>query len=163
MSAKDSMRLCSQCQTVCGKHDIRCPQCGAMLDDTLKLKKSQVYSPEGQWGTVYFYEHSKLFLQVQSTGDSIVVPISSSPTILGRRTDDFIPEVDLGAFDGSMLGVSRQHARIDRVKNTLQITDLYSANGTFINRKRLQPRMPEVLQDRAVLQLGELVLEIRFG
>jgi pSer/pThr/pTyr-binding forkhead associated (FHA) protein len=163
MSVKEPLRLCSKCQTVCEVNQMHCPQCGTLLDDTIKLSKSQIQAAAVQWGTVYFYEKSKLLLQVKTSGDSIAIPISSTPTILGRQTDDFIPDVDLGLYDGAALGVSRQHARIDRVKNTLQITDLYSANGTYINHKRLQPRMPTVLQDHALLQLGELVFEIHFA
>ncbi|MFW6097588.1 MAG: FHA domain-containing protein, partial [Chloroflexota bacterium] len=35
--------------------------------------------------------------------------------------------------------VSRQHARLDTTTNACQITDLDSANGTFVNGEKLAP------------------------
>lgn len=50
--------------------------------------------------------------------------------------------------------VSRQHARLDCTRNACQITDLGSANGTYVNGEKLTPGEPRVLQAQDVIQIG---------
>jgi pSer/pThr/pTyr-binding forkhead associated (FHA) protein len=45
----------------------------------------------------------------------------------------------------------------------LQIVDLNSSNGTFLNRDRLVPQVPHMLRNRAVLQLGRMMLRVKFA
>jgi pSer/pThr/pTyr-binding forkhead associated (FHA) protein len=43
------------------------------------------------------------------------------------------------------------------------VTDLNSANGTFVNRKRLQPNEACLLNDGDELTLGSLTMTVRFN
>lgn len=133
-----------------------------MASETLKIAGQWVHPARLHWGAIYFDSKTKLFFKVGTAGTYIEVPISASPTVIGRKTGTSVPQVDLTPYGALELGVSRQHARIDLVRSTLQITDLYSANGTYLNRQRLQPRMPTALQDQAVLQLGNLMMRVEF-
>jgi hypothetical protein len=58
--------------------------------------------------------------------------------------------------------VSGRHASINREGDALYITDLESANGTFINRVRLAPNTRVQLQPKDLLGIGGLTLECRW-
>jgi hypothetical protein len=76
-------------------------------------------------------------------------------------TTTVFPEVDL-TEDGSLAkSVSRRHARILRQDDTVVLEDLGSINGTFINGKRLDPYMPEMLKDGDKVQLGKMPIDIK--
>lgn len=57
--------------------------------------------------------------------------------------------------------VSRRHCQIQLVNGKVVVTDLGSANGTFIGAKRLNPHQPTECPMRGVLRLGavNLILE----
>jgi pSer/pThr/pTyr-binding forkhead associated (FHA) protein len=79
--------------------------------------------------------------------------------IVGRATPagDTV-DIDLAPYGGAECGVSRRHARIDRVAEGFTIEDLQSHNETAINRLRISPcqRYPLAHGDR--LALGALQL-----
>lgn len=50
--------------------------------------------------------------------------------------------------------ISRVHCRINRSSDSITITDLQSANGTFVNRIRLQANQPYPLKDGDVIRLA---------
>lgn len=66
------------------------------------------------------------------------------------------PEFDLGLYDGSMLGVSRLHARIVRENERYLIQDLASTNGTWLNGQKIMPYQWYTLEDGHMLQYGKL-------
>jgi len=55
--------------------------------------------------------------------------------------------------------VSRHHANIRRQRDQFVLTDLASANGTFVNRVRITE--PHVLRSGEIIQMGATVLEFR--
>lgn len=57
--------------------------------------------------------------------------------------------------------VSRRHARIWTTPNGLMIEDLHSANGTFVNGKRVIE--PTELSDKDVIRLGDYHLHVHGG
>ncbi|MDH4137363.1 MAG: FHA domain-containing protein, partial [Anaerolineae bacterium] len=69
---------------------------------------------------------------------------------------------DLATDDALDKGVSRRHAKITRRGREVFIEDLGSMNGTFVNRKKLTPYLPEALRDGDQLQLGKLMLRVSF-
>jgi pSer/pThr/pTyr-binding forkhead associated (FHA) protein len=71
-------------------------------------------------------------------------------------------DVDLTPFGAATLGVSRRHIVIERVREVLHVTDLGSNNGTHLNRERLVPHTPYTLRNRAVLELGKLILRVQY-
>lgn len=85
--------------------------------------------------------------------------------VIGRNNPDDmsdVVDVDLTAFEAQNLGVSRKHASIDARKEPPMITDLNSANGTFINGIKLQPNHAEPLESGDELTLGRLVMRIYY-
>jgi hypothetical protein len=66
--------------------------------------------------------------------------------------------VDLTLAAGFTQGVSRRHAMIQRQDNRVEIMDLHSSNGTFLNGNRLLPSKFYELRSGTVIQLGRLKL-----
>ena len=88
----------------------------------------------------------------------------SKNLILGRYTPgEAAPSVDLTPFDASVLGVSRQHARIIRLKQGLAVEDMGSTNGTRVNRSRLNPYTAFTLRSGDMIQVGQLALFVYFN
>ncbi len=55
---------------------------------------------------------------------------------------------------------SRRHALLTRRGRRLALTDLHSANGTFVNRTRLAPGQEHPLQPGDILQIGSVQLRL---
>jgi pSer/pThr/pTyr-binding forkhead associated (FHA) protein len=66
--------------------------------------------------------------------------------------------VDLGLDGGYDAGVSRRHAIIAPQAGGFIIEDLASANGTFVNGRRLQPQAPTPIRSGDELKFGTLIL-----
>jgi len=81
-------------------------------------------------------------------GDALFIPLESLPFQIGR---DNSCELRLISKD-----VSRLHAHIDRLGDDgLQLTDLGSTNGSFVNRERLQGHVPVPLHAGDILHFGK--------
>lgn len=63
-----------------------------------------------------------------------------------------IPTVD-GVIGFNQM-ISRVHCRINRSGEGITITDLQSANGTFVNRIRLQPNQPYPIKNGDIIRLA---------
>ena len=85
-------------------------------------------------------------------------------TILGRSSlsSSQQPDVDLTLYAAQENGVSRLPAVIEWREDTLLLTDLDSANGTYLNDQRLRPQQPYPLHDRDTIRLGKLHLHLLF-
>jgi predicted component of type VI protein secretion system len=74
-----------------------------------------------------------------------------------------MPDVDLTPFAGYRMGVSRRHIVIRQSEDTrLDILDLGSSNGTYVNGQKLTPNQPQRLRDGDELRLGQMVMRIFF-
>ncbi|MBN2472053.1 MAG: FHA domain-containing protein, partial [Anaerolineae bacterium] len=76
--------------------------------------------------------------------------------LLGRADGNIKPDLDLTPFNGMDRGVSRRHAVLVANGDRLEIVDLSSTNGTFINGQRLAPFKPYRLRQGDELHLGEI-------
>jgi serine/threonine protein kinase len=56
--------------------------------------------------------------------------------------------------------ISRQHCRVEMGERGLVVTDLGSANGTFVNGLRLKPSSSALVRPGDKVQLGKTVLEV---
>ncbi|MFZ4816220.1 MAG: FHA domain-containing protein [Phototrophicaceae bacterium] len=85
--------------------------------------------------------------------------------IMGRR-DPMMqksPDVDLDQFGGYRMGVSRRHATLEVVNGILYLTDLDSANGTYLNNRRLLvARRGEVVVAGDQIRLGQISIKTVF-
>ena len=96
---------------------------------------------------------------------SLLQVATNQEILIGRKSKhgDTEVTVDLGAFDGHQHGVSRHHALVKYLKDTLFIVDLDSINGTFVNNRRALPTKRYALLDGDEIKLGSLAITIRYG
>jgi EAL domain-containing protein (putative c-di-GMP-specific phosphodiesterase class I) len=87
----------------------------------------------------------------EASGPVRRLPILEFPFEIGRRPG-------LGMTLASNL-VSQYHARIDRKGSTLEVRDLGSTNGTFLNGRRL--REPQVIEEGDIIHIARF--EFRLG
>ncbi len=78
--------------------------------------------------------------------------------IMGRSDEalSYIPDIDLSPYDSRDKGVSRRHAALVSYEGVAHIIDLNSANGTYLNSKRLSPDHPYLLSSYNEIRLGTL-------
>ncbi len=81
--------------------------------------------------------------------------LSQNSFTIGRNPDNDIP------LSGS--GISRRHARLTRAGDGWQVTDLNSANGTFLEESRLLPDVPQAWPPGAKLRIGPFFLQWQAG
>ncbi len=159
---------CPHCGRVNKKQDVFCYACGQVLEmrtahDTKHLSdsgetiSSELFGPETVLtlrvrGSVEVYE-----LRPQKIDHELVIGRSTAGSAI-------IPDLDLNSKQAADLGVSRMHlsVRYDAEHQALMVTDLGSANGSFINGQRLLPREVRVLRHGDELRLGRLVLMVAF-
>lgn len=166
--------ICTTCEAVCDEDQLYCTQCGSVLLHALQHNSNafneitqRLGAPEGkevalEWGTAYFHPNARLVLQFMETNEELPIRVGFAPLIIGRRSGNSVPHVDLLPFGGSTKGVSRQHVRIERDGDSLLVTDIGSHNGTFLNQERLVVNRPYLLRNRAALQLGYLLIRVQF-
>ena len=115
-------------------------------------------------GTGSFSKDMYLRIEIDGGPDPIIIKPKSEDMILGRRdpTTGATPEVDLTAYAGYRMGVSRRHASLALENDQLNLWDLGSSNGTFINGTRLTPHQPNPLRDGDEVRLGQMVIHLFF-
>jgi len=166
------MIKCPVCQTEHPENTLFCDECGSYLlggnqietdplavaevtwkerEETSEAPGEEVTSPLG------------LKLTIPDSGRDVEVPLTKEVNIgrLDPASASF-PDVDLTSDGGLEKGVSRRHAKITRRGREVFIEDLGSINGTFLNRKKLTPYLPQALKSGDELQLGKLILQVSF-
>lgn len=96
--------------------------------------------------------------------DSAVFDLAGkSEVIIGREDpiSNIYPEVDLTPHGGEEGGVSRVHAKLLINNGQYLVEDENSTNFTYINRQRLQPKVPTPIKDGDELRLGRVVLKFQ--
>lgn len=96
-----------------------------------------------------------------STGREVQLPFSDEVHI-GRldAAHDIFPDLDLTPDARPKDGVSRRHCKIHQRGSIYLVEDVNSANGTFLNRQRLNPHLLHVIKDGDELELGHIKLKI---
>ncbi|MBN1565888.1 MAG: FHA domain-containing protein, partial [Anaerolineae bacterium] len=115
-------------------------------------------------GVSAFSIDDTLRLEIEGSPEPIIVK-PKSETIFGRRdpATGAMPDVDLTPFAGYRMGVSRRHAAIRQgEEQSLNIWDLGSSNGTYLNGQKLTAHRPYRLHDGDELRLGQMMVRIRF-
>jgi hypothetical protein len=165
------MIICSNCKHSNMAGAMFCAECGAQLvgKDTLTtqnistqqfdqpiehMPKDDMYQPfdgSDAWGSLHLLD----------TGQ--VLPLSNrNEFTMGRVSEGqpIMPDIDLSPYQAYAAGVSRLHAVIKRDGARIVFIDLGSANGTYINGKRLVPNVEQVLSHGDVVALGKLKLQV---
>jgi pSer/pThr/pTyr-binding forkhead associated (FHA) protein len=102
-----------------------------------------------------------LRLEVNGSATPLVIAVMEE-TVIGRRdpTASAVPEVDLTPYGGYQMGISRRHAALRLQNKQLDVLDLGSRNGTYLNGERLKPHQPVALLDGDELRLGKIVIRV---
>ena len=114
-------------------------------------------------GSTQFHDNMVLRLEIEGAPTPILLH-PKSETSIGRRdpATGTLPDVDLTAYAGYRLGVSRKHAIIRLKNKQLELYDLGSSNGTSINGVRLTAHQPQALRDGDEIMLGKMVIKVLF-
>jgi len=172
--------LCENCgtnlstgqQTAAGTRDLRDPSPPAATNNdteedpgavATKLETSEEKAVRTA-GSTRFDTAMTLRIEVVGGATPIILKPKSNDMILGRRdpTTGATPEVDLTPYAGYRMGVSRKHASLRLQESQLNLWDLGSSNGTFINGTRLNPHRPYPIRDGDEIRLGQMVLRLFF-
>ncbi len=99
-------------------------------------------------------------LMVQGSNASLPIPPGLAVVQIGREdpVSNIFPDINLDPHGGQEAGVGRRHCRLVLQNGQLLVEDLSSVNGTFLNRQRLSPGQPALLNNGDELRLGRLVL-----
>jgi pSer/pThr/pTyr-binding forkhead associated (FHA) protein len=166
------MIKCPVCQAKHPENTLFCGECASYLhrddqEDTDPLATVEVpvlwTGGEKKVPEEEVISPMSLKLSISDSGREVELPLTREVNI-GRLdpTDANFPEVDLTNDGGLKKGVSRRHAKITRRGSEVLIEDLGSINGTFLNRKRLTPYLPQTLKSGDELQLSKLILQVSF-
>ena len=154
---------------LCGKHingdRIVCDACENQLD---RQRQTKALKKTGNIGLSdeFFDDKSTLVLHVLGTdkGYSLRPQDRTGAVIVGRTRGEGMTLVDVNLIghDAENMGVSRNHLaiRYDAESGTIKVSDLRSANGTYINDERLHPGEVRVLRHGDRLKLGRLKLGV---
>lgn len=166
------MIICSNCKHSNLDGALFCAECGAQLvgredltTQNITTKQfeeankerpstSDVYQPfdgSDAWGSLHLLD----------TGQVLPLSVRNEFT-MGRISEGqpIMPDIDLSPYQAYAAGVSRLHGVIKRDGNRVIFMDLGSANGTYINGKRLTPNVEQVLNHGDIVALGKLKMQI---
>lgn len=164
------MIICSNCKHSNMTGAMFCAECGAQLigRDTLvtqtiatdNLKKA-AKRVSGELGGVVEGTDAWGNLHLLDTGQ--ILPLSArNEFTMGRISEGqpIMPDIDLSPYQAYAAGVSRLHAVIKKVGNTISFMDLGSANGSFLNGVRISPNIEQSLKHGDIISLGKLRMQV---
>jgi len=166
------MIKCPVCQAEHPENTLFCDECGSYLQEGNQKETDPLAAAEVTWmereetlevSGKEVVSPVSLKLSIPDSGREVELPLTKEVNIgrLDPASASF-PDIDLTSDGGLEKGVSRRHAKITRRGNEVFIEDLGSINGTFLNRKKLTPYLPQVLKSGDELQLGKLILQVSF-
>lgn len=163
------MILCTNCQHKNPPGAIFCTECGAKLSTgdiaTQSLRTDKVSSSASMNAAIPIpkpiTDDAWASLHLMDSGQ-ILPLVERNEYTLGRLSEGqpVVPDVDLSPYQAYAAGVSRLHALIKRDGKRVTIMDLGSANGTYINGKRLTPNSERLLNHGDVVALGKFKFQI---
>lgn len=155
------MQICLQCQSRQLDGVLFCSECGASLFDEGPRREATVSLGDPVLPTATSATPRMLTLVVVGSGRRISID-ASDDLLVGRKDNvrGIYPDIDLGLDDGYDAGVSRRHAIIAPVRDGWNVEDLDSANGTFVNGKRLAQNIPTLARIGDEIRFGTLQLRI---
>jgi len=150
---------------------IFCSECGSALLSEHHLDDDTVVYPRKEGDPNYMdiphpeksIPEGKIVLYLPDYETYLDLPEENEFT-LGRLIEGQVitPEVDLNPYDGFENGISRLHAtiRMNPKKNSIQVLDLGSANGTRVNGYEIPANSEVPLTHEDILTLGKLHLKV---
>jgi hypothetical protein len=165
------MIVCPNCKHKNMSGTMFCDECGgqlvgrdAMITQTIitgQLDPKEVgYTPPQSyqssavadaWGTLHLLDTGQL-LPLADRNEFTIGRISEGQPIM--------PDIDLSPYQAYASGVSRLHAVVKYDSQRVVIMDLGSANGTYVNGKRLVSNVEQIINHGDIIALGKLKIQI---
>jgi pSer/pThr/pTyr-binding forkhead associated (FHA) protein len=141
---------CKECQMENIEGALFCEECGAKLTEGAEVLDAGIETGG---------EHLVL---ASDDGNTLDIP-AKDEVVIGREDpiSEVFPDIDLTGLGGMESGVSRKHAVIHRAGADYTVEDMGSTNGTYINRKKIQPHAPEPVKPGDELRFGKLSLTLK--
>ena len=164
------MIVCSNCKHNNITGAMFCTECGASLGGadtatTQNIKSDKLREPvknkAGVTASPVVMVKNWVTLHLMDTGQ--VLPLAERTEFtIGRISEGqpVMPDIDLSPYQAYANGVSRLHAVIKREASHIFLMDLDSANGTYVNGKRINPNVEHTLKNGDVVALGKLKIQI---
>jgi pSer/pThr/pTyr-binding forkhead associated (FHA) protein len=135
--------------------------------DTLIIQRdeeSAALKGKMQWASAEVGKSRTIRAHIDQAVQDIQLP-SEEPVSLGRfdEASDENPDVDLEAHGAMEEGVSRVHATMRLRDGLVQVQDLNSTNGTFLNEQRVSSAEWRIVRHGDEMRLGNLVMKIYFS
>lgn len=169
-----SNQVCGNCGHTNRPGVLFCENCGTSLTGKAAVGATKSFEEENAQtstreqvagaGTDYFLANSTLRIEIEGGPEPILIK-PKQELIFGRRdpATGAMPDIDLTPYAGYRMGVSRRHAAIRTAdENHLDVWDLGSSNGTFLNGQRLNAHRPYRLRDGDRLRLGQMIIRVLF-
>jgi hypothetical protein len=165
---------CPSCQKSHPENTLFCDECGAYLveegnkrTDPLMMESSMWVDRKAALAGAATSEGGgpvKVSFLIVDMDRQIEFPLAKELSI-GRldAASATFPDVDLTSYGGLEKGISRRHAKITRQADEISLEDLGSVNGTYLNGQRLTPYLQYPLKSGDEVQLGKLIVRVRFG
>lgn len=161
---------CLHCGKTNQRHEVFCYSCGQLLEPVKGAYDTRVLNEQANepLDSEHFGPDSVLVLRVRGSTENYETRPQKADheLIIGRSTKGSVlaPDIDLTNRQASEMGVSRLHLSInyDMEHKAVLVSDLGSANGSFINGQRMMPKEVRVLRHGDELRLGKLVLLASF-
>lgn len=87
----------------------------------------------------------------------VEIAVTKDEFVIGKK-----PELCDGVIDFNKM-ISRSHCRINKKGSQYTITDLQSANGTYVNKVKLQPNQPHPINNGDVIRLANSDFQVSIG
>lgn len=127
------------------------------LDDLyVRLKKGNVDpNPDPNPDPDPTPEGGKLRIIAMNAPTRVEIDVTKDSFVLGKN-----PAAVDGAITFNKM-ISRVHCRINRVGGQYTVTDLQSANGTYVNKVRLQPNKPQLIKNGDIVKLANSDFQVQ--
>lgn len=164
------MAKCPRCQhNMTDDTLLVCEKCGYNLEESPAEQTTIQRSDIGPlnaiisgWGKSTYQKRNRVFIHIQNAGEPITICPEDEFRFGRYHKDGPSPDLDLSPYGAQEKGVSRIHAALQCEGNSLQIVDLDSTNGTYLNEEQLTPNQPHILRSGDMIRLGQLVFYVYF-
>lgn len=141
---------CTECQMENIGGALFCEECGAKLEAMNELQETAMES------------RGERLVLASPDGSTLEIPVKDE-VVIGREDpiSEVFPDLDLTGFGGMENGVSRKHAVIHLSGANYTLEDMGSTNGTYVNRKKVQPNVPQAIKPGDELRFGKLAFSFK--
>ena len=94
-------------------------------------------------------EIGKLLIIAMNAPTRVEIEVTKDEFIIGKKQELVDGVVSFNKM------ISRSHCKINRSGNQYTVTDLQSANGTYVNKVRLQPNQPCHIKNGDVIRMAD--------